>query len=155
MPRPSKRTPQVEETILSRLREGTPLAIILRDSDELPCVSTWLDWCHADETLALAYAHAREIGEEVIALQALEISDEEPEYYSTETGQRIDPASVVRAKNRAEIRLKLLAIWNPKKWGAKVDVTTGGKEIKPLDAGDAAVQIAGILATAKGRKDET
>lgn len=153
MPRPSKRTPEVEETILSRLRLGEPLAIICRDSEELPHPSTWRDWCDADQTLALAYARAREDGEDHIAAESLEILDAEPEYYSTENGTRIDPADVAHKKARAEHRLKLLAIWNPKRWGNKIDLTTGGEKITH-DATDVATRAAALLARAQGRKDE-
>lgn len=151
MPRPSKRTPEVEQTILAALRKGTPLAVICRDSEELPHPETWRAWCEADETLALAYAHAREEGEDVIAAESLEIIDEDPEYYSTENGTRIDPASVAHKKARAEHRLKLLAIWNPKKFGTKVDLTTGGEKIVPPPE-EAAMRAAALMELAKRRK---
>lgn len=153
MPRPSKRTPEVEETILSRLRQGEPLASICRDNDDLPHPSAWRDWCDADETLAIAYGRAREEGEDAIAAMALEIIDGEPEYYTTETGSRIDPGSVALMKLRHEGRLKLLAKWNPKRWGEKVDLTTGGERITH-DATDVATRTAALLARAKERKDE-
>lgn len=154
MPRPSKRTPQVEETILSGLRKGTPLAVICRDSDELPHPETWRAWCEQDETLALAYARARETGEDVIAAEGLAIIDAEPERYMTEHGLRVDAGDVANRKLRLEGRLKLLAIWNPGRFGNKLDVTTKGEKIE-TDTGNAAARAAALLAAAKQKKDET
>lgn len=152
MPRLTKRTPQVEETILSKLEEGVPLAQILRDDEALPCVSTWLDWCHADETLASRYARARETGEEIIALEALEIIESPPATYSTDTSTpRIDPGDVAHKKLRFEGRLKLLAIWNPGKFGSKLDLTSDNKPISG-DVGDVAARAASLLALARDRK---
>lgn len=153
MPMPTKRTPEVEESILSRLREGEPLAAICRSDDKYPSITIWLDWCHADERLAIAYGRAREAGEDAIAAQALSIMDEEPERYQTENGLRIDPADVANRKNRAEMRLKLLAKWNPKRWGDKMDLTSGGEKLTD-GAGDLAARAAALLHLAKGRKDE-
>lgn len=85
-----------------------------------------MEWVRADEALALAYAGAREDGEDVIAVQALEIWDEPPQTYATEHGVRVDPAFVQHQRNRAEGRLKLLKVWNPKRWGDKIDLAHSG-----------------------------
>ena len=125
MPYPSKRTKEIEEEILSRLREGEPLAQICRD-EHMPHVTTWYDWCAADEALRIAHGRAREAGEDRIAADAMSILDETPERYATEVGERVDPAYVQWQKNRAEMRLKLLAKWNPKRWGEKVEHDVNG-----------------------------
>lgn len=39
---------------------------------------------------------------------------------------------VQRSKLRIETRLKLLAKWNPKKWGEKVDLNHGGQADNPI-----------------------
>ena len=125
MPRPTKRTPEVVEEILQRLADGEPLAVICRSDDKFPHPSAWLDWIRADESLAIAYAHARDVGADAIATQALEIIDAEPERVvdvdadGRTSSKRIDSAADAWAKNRAEMRLKLLAKWNPKKYGDK------------------------------------
>lgn len=151
MPRPTKRSVQVEEDILSRLREGENLVSICRTGDEYPNAETWRNWCHADETLALAYAHAREVGEEKIALDTLEIADEEPREYATEHGVRVDPGDVANRKLKIETRLKLLAIWNPGKFGNKVDLTTGGDKFPATGSDEIATKVAGLLAGVRER----
>lgn len=152
MPMPTKRTPAVVDAILAKLSQGETLAAICREDDKFPCVSTWLDWCAADESLSLAYARARDAGETVIAEACLSIADEEPATYATEHGVRIDPGDVANRKNKIETRLKLLAIWNPKKYGPKIDVTTKDQPIT-ASTEDIAARTAALMAAAKARKD--
>lgn len=144
MPYPSKRKPEVVEEILRRLSDGEPLAAICRSDEKFPHPTVWLRWVDADEELAIAYAHARDVGADAIAEQALEIIDAEPERVveyddkGKEVAKRIDSAAVAWARNRADLRLKLLAKWNPKKYGDKQ--TT---ELTGADGG--AVQVEGGL----------
>jgi hypothetical protein len=157
MPRITKRTPEVVETILSRLSNGELLTVICRESEDLPHPATWRNWCDADETLALAYARARDLGEEVIAAQCIAIAEDGQNDYMeklTREGSYValDSEHVQRSKLRIETRLKLLAIWNPRKYGAKLDVTTKDQPISH-DMGDIATKAAALLANAKGRKD--
>lgn len=119
------RTDAMVQAILSRLREGEPLAQICRD-EGMCNAETWRNWCHADADLAFAYARAREDGEDAIAAEAMKILDEEVERFATEHGDRMDPAHVQDKRLRVEGRLKLLAKWNPKRWGEKVEHDVNG-----------------------------
>lgn len=153
MPMPTKRTPKVVEDILARLSTGETLSAICRSEDRFPSREAWLNWCDADEDLRLAYARARELGEDALAEQCNEIAEEDIATYDTEHGTRLDPADVARQKMRIETRLKLLAIWNPKKYGPKLDVTTKDQPIT-ASTDDIAARTASLLAAAKKRKDE-
>jgi hypothetical protein len=132
MPYPAKKTPKLIEEVLSRIALGETLASLGRELNFHP--TSWNDWVKADEALAIAYAQARDVGADVIAEDALRIIDEEPErvVQIDEDGKRstsrIDSAGVAWAKNRAELRLKLLAKWNPKKYGDKQTVDVGNKD---------------------------
>jgi hypothetical protein len=124
MPRVSKKTDALVADVLERLSKGEPLAQICRDDDK-PHPSAWRDWCDADESLAIAYARAREDGFDAIAAEALGIIDAQPERVMTVTGEdrsesRIDAASVQWAYRRFEARMKLLAKWDPKRYGELV-----------------------------------
>lgn len=132
MPKASKRDPIVEREILDRLAEGQPLSVICRSDEKFPHPSVWRDWCEADQALAIAYDRAREVGQDVIAEECLAIIDEPPARLMTDHGPRIDPADVDNRRLRFEGRLKLLAKWNPKRWGDKVDVTSEGKEVTSI-----------------------
>lgn len=114
------RTPKIDEAIIHGISQGTPLAQICR---ELNIDRTIVyDWRKNDAEFDQRFARARDIGFDAIAEDILDIMDEAPERVVTMTGDdrsesRIDSASVQRAKNRAEMRLKLLAKWDPKRYG--------------------------------------
>lgn len=81
----------------------------------------------ADPTYASAIARAREIGYDVIAAQCLLIADDSAsDYTDSEKGPAFNAEHVQRSKLRIETRLKLLAKWDPKRYGDKVAVTGDG-----------------------------
>jgi hypothetical protein len=120
MPYPAKKNPKLIEEVLSRIAQGETLAALGRELDFHP--QSWADWMRADEGLAIAYADARDTGHDVIADDVLQIIDSVPAQ-----GEEIQ-----RAKLRAEYRLKLLAKWNPKKYGDKQTVDVGNKDGETL-----------------------
>lgn len=131
--RPTKFTQAIADEIAERLGNGEPLAQICRD-DHMPGLTTVYDWQNARDEFSASIARAREAGYDHIAVDALGILDEQPERVVTVTGDdrsesRIDSASVQRAKNRFEGRLKLLAKWDARRYGYKLDLTTDGKAL--------------------------
>jgi hypothetical protein len=120
MPYPAKKNPELIEEVLSRIAQGETLAALGRELDFHP--TAWGQWMRADEALAIAYADARDTGHDVIADDVLQIIDSVPAQ-----GEEIQ-----RAKLRAEYRLKLLAKWNPKKYGDKQTVDVGNKDGETL-----------------------
>jgi hypothetical protein len=75
-----------------------------------------------DATLSERIAQAREAGQDAMAEKAYAEMYDEPERMLTEGGGRIDPGYVQLVKARAEITLKLLAKWNPKRYGDRIAV---------------------------------
>ena len=130
MGRPSKYTPELAAEICERLSNGEPLRQICRD-DHMPAWTRIYDWMGRDEQLSGAIARAREQGADAIAEEALEILDTPPERILTKTGEVIDSGYVTWQRNRAELRLKLLAKWHPKKYGDR-QIIMGDKE-NPLE----------------------
>lgn len=131
MGRPSKRTDSMVDEIIERLSDGEPLAAICRDNG-MPNPSTVYDWMNADPSLSQRFARAREDGFDAIARQALEIADMPPAYTTGEGTARIDAGDVQNRKLQIETRLKLLAKWDPKRYGDKVQVDgpgTGGAHL--------------------------
>lgn len=123
--------------VIAGLRKGIPLTVLCSE-EGMPDPSTWRDWCAEDETLAIAYARARDDGFDAIATEGLAILDAEPERVVTITGEdrsesRIDSAAVAHAKNRFEGRMKLLAKWDPTRYGEKQLV--GSDPENPLPQG--------------------
>ena len=104
--------------------------------DGKPSYGTVYDWLEADAKDAgiesSRFARARELGEEQIMQECLAIADE------TQTGEivtvKADGTKEVKTadmiehrKLRIETRLKLLAKWNPKKYGDKLDLNVSGE----------------------------
>lgn len=101
-----------------------------------PHFNTVYDWLEKDEQFAGRFARAREIGEEVIAQECFEIADDASNDWMERlddegmgVGWKLNGDHVQRSKLRIETRLKLLAKFNPKKWGEKVDVTSKGDKV--------------------------
>ena len=159
-------TPERKEGAIKRIIEGVASGMSVRrclnELDDMPASSLfWGEWHFNDEDLQSKVAHAREAGVEVHLEEAVDIAEDGSNDWMEKhnkdgnfIGWQLNGEHVLRSKLRIETRLKRAAMIAPRKYGTKIDLTTGGKEIKPLDAGDAAVQIAGILASAKGRKDD-
>jgi hypothetical protein len=131
--RPSKYTPEIAQEIVERLSNAEPLRQICRD-DHMPAWQTIYDWMYRDDALGAegvglskAIARAREIGQDAIAEEIYREISMEPE---REERGRIDPGYVQLVKARAEIKLKLLAKWNPKRYGDRV--TMAGDADNPL-----------------------
>jgi len=87
--------------------------------------STVYLWMEKDAEFAQRFARAREVGTDCIADDALGIIDTQPEMTGGENS-KYDSAHVAWLRNRAEYRLKLLAKWNPKKYGDRVGVEHSG-----------------------------
>ena len=112
--------------IVSRLSKGEPLTIICRD-DWLPCDDTVRNWADANPAFARDIARAREAGFDAIALEALAIADasEHDDKVVGEDGAERMVANaewISRSKLRVETRLKLLAKWDPKRYGEKLQL---------------------------------
>jgi len=88
--------------------------------------STVYLWMEKDADFSQRFARARDVGHDAIADEALAIIDTFPVETVSDSGSRLDAGHVSWLKNRAEMRLKLLAKWNPKKYGDKVGVEHSG-----------------------------
>lgn len=127
------------EELITKLAKGVPMTVIC-DDERMPSPRTVQEWVKKDPAIAAAIADAREIGFDAIAAEALSIADNVKE----------DPAS---RRVRADIRLRLLAKWDPKRYGDQlaIDHTSGGER---LPESTVAIKIAALLAVAKQRAGE-
>jgi hypothetical protein len=146
--RPSKYTPELAKEICERLANGEPLRQICRD-DHMPSWVAIYDWMVRDDGLgekgaglSLSIARAREMGQDAIAEEIFREVSQEPERILSEGGGKIDPGYVQLIKARAEIKLKLLAKWNPKRYGDRVELA--GDKDSPLRL-EATLQAKGIF----------
>jgi hypothetical protein len=91
-------------------------------------------WLENDAEFERRFARARVIGFDMIAQEALDIIDTQAEFVTSVTAESRDSAHVTWLKNRADFRLKLLAKWDPKRYGDKLDLTSSDKSMSPAAA---------------------
>ena len=107
--KPYENRDELIREICLRLMQGEPLAAMCRE-EGMPSARVVANWADGEPAISAAIAQARALGEEAIALEAQEIID----------GLRPVPGvppDAARDKARADVRLKLLAKFNPKRWG--------------------------------------
>jgi hypothetical protein len=115
--RPSTFTADILKDICDRLSEGEPLACICRD-DGMPAARTVNSWMAGEnesvpaEEVTAAIARARVIGHDAIAARARQTARGKD---ATEGGD--STGDVQRDKLIIETDLKLLAKWDPKRYG--------------------------------------
>lgn len=164
MGRPTLYTPELLAEIVQRLSAGEPMAAICRD-EGMPAARTVRDWINRHPEVSTAIAGAREDGEDWLAAECLLIADTPMRGVVEEFERKMvvppgggEPVeTLVLVKRRAEdmlahrklqieTRLKLLAKWNPRKWGEKVELgghltleqLVAGSMGKPAGAGEEA-----------------
>lgn len=108
-----------EIRLLQGLSEGVPLRTLCRELG----LGRWVvyRWIDADERFAARVAQARLQGHDALAEEALEIADaSEGDWKERERGSG-GPVAVTdhiqRAKLRVDTRLRLLAKWDPRRYG--------------------------------------
>ncbi len=110
----------------------------LRDycrQDGKPSYGTVYDWLEDNETFSSRFARARELGHDVIAEECLQIAEDgSNDWVEGKFGPQLNGEHVQRSKLRVDTRLKLLAKWNPKKYGDKVEQFISGPDGRPLQA---------------------
>lgn len=135
--RPTKFTQATADAICERIARGEPLAVICRDGD-MPAVRTVSDWKVAHPSFSAAFARAREDGFDALAAECLEIAEDGSRDYTTKKRpdgtefEAFDAEHVQRSKLRIETRLKLLAKWDPKRYGDSVQLKHADADGGPL-----------------------
>lgn len=153
-------TPEIFEDICDLVAEGIPLQQVCRHAD-MPSPAAVYRWLEdvsdeAEHARRVArYARARAMGYDALAAETLEIVDDGTNDYMERTRDDgttelvLDREHIQRSKLRAEHRLKLLACWDPKRYGAQLKLADPNGE--RLDRGsmstsDIAIFIAKIAA---------
>jgi transposase-like protein len=110
------------DAICARVSEGEPLAQVCRDIGLGR--TTVYDWQHDIPAFAERIAHARVIGYDAIAEEALQIANTPVEGVIVKTdadGETVTREDMLgHRKLQVETRLKLLAKWDPKRYGDRL-----------------------------------
>lgn len=118
------------DSICQRIEEGEALRTILKDN-EMPSSRTFFKWLDEDEEKVKQYARAKEIYAEGVFEDIILISDGSgDDVIIDEDGkENINHHVIQRDRLRTDTRKWALSKLNPKKYGDKVDLTTGGDKI--------------------------
>lgn len=140
--RPSKYSKEIADKMCELLSEGVPLREICR-MDGMPYWRTVYLWMAADDNLSAHIARAREAGYDAMAEECLLIADN-PQFGQKQVMTDQGTATTVEdmlghRKLQIETRLKLLAKWNPKKYGDKI--THAGDPEAPLQVNNDAMAL--------------
>lgn len=147
----SKYTEEIADQICDLVSNGINLRKVCR-MEGMPAWRTVYDWVVARPDFAARLARAREMGYDSLAEEALEISNTphlgQKKVFSSGAGEDDDSMTVTEEdmlghrKLQIETRLKLLAVWDPKRYGNKVQV--GGDAENPIKI-EAEVQAENLL----------
>lgn len=151
--RPSRYTEEIAQEICDRISRGEPLLQICED-ERMPRRQTVYDWLERVDGLSVQFARAREAGCDAMAEEALMIANTPftgvKKVFSSGAEEGKDSMTVTEEdmlghrKLQIETRLKLLACWNPAKYGTKVQM--GGDPKNPIKM-DVQVESDNFLAT--------
>jgi hypothetical protein len=151
----SKYTEELADRICDLVSNGVNLRKVCR-IDGMPSWRTVYDWVVAHPDFAARLARAREMGYDSLAEEALEISNTphlgQKKVFSSGAGEDEDSMTVTEddmlghRKLQIETRLKLLAVWDPKRYGNKVQLGgDGGAPIKVEAQVEADTYLAALL----------
>ncbi len=133
--RPTKYTPELADKICQQLANGISLRTVCK-SDEMPSTVTVFAWMRTNEEFLNQYARAKQESADAMAEEVLYIADTQ----ETGTTTTIKGDGSVETKEedmlghrrlQIDTRKWLMAKMKPKKYGDKLDVTTGGESINP------------------------
>lgn len=139
-------TPALGKAVCDRISKGESLRSVCRDP-KMPHVETVLNWVWSSDDIHKEFRKnfeiAREMRAEHVFEETMEISDdtsgdmmevvrEVKKNGKTEKVKEFVPnhTAVHRARLRVDTRRWFLARMAPKKFGEKIDITSGGKAIK-------------------------
>ena len=132
--RQSSYVAEVAAEIIDRLTTGEPLLSICRDS-RMPPVRTVYNWERDIPEFTAEFARARQLGYDAIAHDCLNIADDNGrDMRITDKDEMVTDHDVIqRAKLRVDTRLKLLACWDPKRFGPKIDIDQTTRTVPMTD----------------------
>lgn len=159
--RPSIYSAELAEEVSFRLMEGRSLRSISQD-DDMPSLRTLVRWIATEgHEFQKVHAHAREVQAEMLADEMMDVANDGTNDWmeiKNRDGECIGWKVNGEAVQRSKLRLEQMR-WNaerlkPRKYGARVDLTSSDGSMSPasdLSAADRAVRVAQLLAAAQAR----
>lgn len=124
----------IVEHILEEIAKGRSVSRILAEDDAMCSYAQWSIWQRESVELKAKVADAREEGATKLVEEIVTISDERNgdariEYRDGQPVAVIDGDTVQRAKLRVYAREKYAAMIAPRRFGQRLDVTSGGEKL--------------------------
>lgn len=129
----NKQIDDIFNYVCLEIEKGRALRNVLKD-DNMPSTSTFYQWLDNNEDKAKQYARATEVRAEIIFDDIINIADQnENDTYINDEGKEVVNNDVIqRSRLRIDARKWVLSKLNPKKYGDKTDITTGGDKIQTI-----------------------
>lgn len=121
---------KIFNSIISDIENGASLRSVLRKND-MPSSSTFFIWVDEDIQKSKQYERAIELRSEFLFDEMFEIADNQGADVGTDKdgNQVINPNIVQRNRLQIDVRKWALSKMMPKKFGDKLDMTTGGEKL--------------------------
>lgn len=132
--RPSKYSQELADDVCSYLSTGESLRTVCTHKG-MPEARTIFRWLREKEDFCQQYTRAKQEAADALAEEIIDIADDGTNDYMTITkgdySYNVEDKEVTnRSKLRVETRKWIMAKMKPKKYGDKVDVTSGGEKIE-------------------------
>ena len=113
---------------------GKSLRTALKIIDNSISGSTFFEWIRSDGEKSKQYARATEERAELMFEDMFDIADDSTDdFVKTEGGGKLNSENIQRSKLRVDTRRWALSKMQPKKYGDKLDLTTDGEPINPVN----------------------
>jgi hypothetical protein len=132
--RPTDYTQELADIICEKLAMGKSLRTALLE-ENMPGMATVFRWLRENTEFREQYARAKEEGADAMADEILDIADDGSNDWETRTNKRgeeyevVNKEVVMRSRLRIDTRRWLMSKMKPKKYGEKLDLTSGGDKI--------------------------
>ena len=132
---PTSYTKALADDICAQLVQGVSLRKVCRD-EKMPCAATVFNWLRTYPEFLEQYARAKEESSDAMAEDLLDIADDgtndyvEKETQDGVTYTVINNENIQRSRLRVDSRKWLMSKMKPKKYGDRIDHTSGGEALK-------------------------
>lgn len=126
---------QIVDHVCEQISSGRALTRILQEDEGLCSIAVFIRWQRIDEELRSQVERAREDGAQTILDEILEIADNDNADVYIETKDdgtkvaKIDGEAIQRSKLRVYAREKYAQMIAPRRFGQKLDLTSGGDKL--------------------------
>lgn len=131
--RPTEYSQQVADEICEAISTTNKSLKTICQPENMPAVRTVLYWLHTNEPFLHQYTRAKEEQADFLAEEIIEIADDSSnDTIQGEYGPMENREWVNRSRLRVDARKWVASKLKPKKYGDKMDVTSGDKPIAGL-----------------------